>query len=136
VKTKIRWVSKMWYPPRTGYECKMCPGMTQFFLREYEWGNGKLWDKIATILLYWLHLISLANLTFSVSKCHHLWSCKLVLPLQNYQTIIHMWIEESSNSSSNGGLDNLCLWLMSQFFLLGWWQKSTTNFLKTCCTMY
>ncbi len=112
------------------------PMYDPIFLREYEWDNGKLWDKIATILLYWLHLISLANLTFSVSKCHHLWSCTLVLPFQNYQMTNHMWIEESSNSSSNGGLDNLCLWLKSQFFLLGWWQKGTTNFLKTCCTMY
>jgi hypothetical protein len=35
-----------------GYECKVCPGITEFFKENMNGANGKLGEKIVAVLLY------------------------------------------------------------------------------------
>jgi hypothetical protein len=49
-----------------GYEHKTCPCFTQFVFKNINGTNGRLKEKIAVILLYQVHSISLADLTSSV----------------------------------------------------------------------
>jgi hypothetical protein len=43
---------------------KTCSSITEFVLENMKGAKGRLGGKMAAVLLYWLHLISLADLTF------------------------------------------------------------------------
>ncbi len=50
----------------TDYESQTCQGITQLFLENMNGPKGRLWDKIAAVLLYWLHSISLAYHMYNI----------------------------------------------------------------------
>ncbi len=67
---------------------KTWPSITEFVLGNMKGAKGRLGEKIAAVLLYWLHSISLADLTFCLFQCYMqsneiLWNLSLMHKVQD-----------------------------------------------------